>query len=98
MGGQEGEGSGEAGVEVSAVERLELKLASRKFSSDKREKLADEGKAMPDGSYPIPDKDALRRAIQSIGRAPEGKRGKVKAHIKKRARALGATDLIPEDW
>lgn len=51
---------------------------------------------MPDGSFPIPDKDALRRAIQSIGRAknPDA----VKRHIKKRAKALGATDMLPDDW
>jgi len=53
---------------------------------------------MPDGSYPIPDKDALRRAIQAIGRAPEEKRAAVKAHIKRRAKALGAMDMVPDGW
>lgn len=82
----------------SAIERLEIALASREFSSDVRKKYAESGIAMPDGSFPIPDKGALRRAIQAFGRAPESKRAAVKAHIKRRARALGATDMLPKDW
>ena len=81
-----------------AVERLEVALAARTFSTKSREKFAKKSVALPDGSFPIPDKDALRRAIASFGRAPEEKRAQVKAHIKRRARALGATDMIPDDW
>lgn len=73
-------------------------LSPRNFSTDSRKKMADKGTAMPDGSYPIPDVDALKRAIQAVGRAPAGKRAAVIAHIKKRAAALGATNLIPDDW
>ena len=69
---------------------------ARDFSSGQREKLADKGVAMKDGSYPIPDKDALRRAIQAFGRAKNP--SAVKAHIIKRARALGATDMLPDGW
>lgn len=69
---------------------------SRDFSTDTRKKLAGSGAAMPDGSYPIPDKDALRRAIQSIGRAKN--QAATRRHIIKRARALGATDMLPDDW
>lgn len=70
--------------------------AARTFSQDRRDTLASEGAAMPDGSYPIPDKDALRRAIQSFGRAknPDA----VRKHIIKRARALDAMDMLPESW
>lgn len=70
-------------------------LDKREFSSDERERLADSGVAMPDGSYPIPDRAALGDAIQAFGRAKN--KAAVAAHIKKRARALGATDLLPED-
>jgi hypothetical protein len=70
--------------------------APREFSDERRQDLASSGVAMPDGSYPIPDKDALRRAIQSYGRAKDP--AAVKAHIIKRAKALGATDMLPEDW
>lgn len=73
----------------------QLREASRTFSSDVRKKYAASGVAMPDGSYPIPDKDALSRAISSFGHNPTAA---VKAHIKKRAAALGATASLPEDW
>ena len=52
--------------------------------------------AMPDGSYPIRDVGDLKNAIQAFGRAKN--KPAVKRHIKKRARALGATKLIPEHW
>ncbi len=58
--------------------------------------MAANGQAMPDGSYPIPDKAGLEDAIQAIGRAKNPV--PAKRHIAKRANALGATDLIPESW
>ncbi len=75
---------------------LTAQKAPRTFSDTSREKMADKGVAMPDGSYPIPDKGALRRAIQSFGRAKDP--AAVKQHIIKRAKALGATDMLPEGW
>jgi hypothetical protein len=73
-----------------------VQSAPRTFPQEKRDQFADRGIAMDDGSYPIPDKDALQRAIQSYGRAKDP--AAVKRHIMKRARALGATDLLPDDW
>lgn len=71
-------------------------LAKREFSQAERDKAASSGAAMPDGSYPIKSTADLKNAIQAIGRAknPDA----VKRHIKRRAKALGATDLIPEGW
>ena len=69
---------------------------ARTFSADQRERLAKEGKALPDGSFPIVNKQDLRNAIQAYGRASN--KSRAKAHIMKRARALGATDLLPEAW
>jgi 8-oxo-dGTP pyrophosphatase MutT (NUDIX family) len=68
----------------------------RDVPTKERKDLADEGKALPDGSFPIANEKDLRNAIQAIGRAKDP--DKAKAHIKKRARALGKSDLIPEDW
>ena len=51
---------------------------------------------MDDGSYPIHDKADLKRAIQAYGRAKD--KAATKRHIIKRARALGATDMLPEGW
>jgi len=71
-------------------------LYEKEFSKKKRDKLADEGKAMPDGSYPIVSKKDLKNAIKSYGRSDN--KTATKKHIKKRARALKATDELPEDW
>lgn len=70
----------------------------RDVPTKEREKLAGQNKALPDGSFPIANKSDLRNAIQAFGRASESKKPQVKAHIKRRARALGATDMIPDDW
>jgi hypothetical protein len=51
-----------------------------------------------DDAFPIGNVTDLKAAIQSFGRAPEDKKATVKAFIKRRAAALGRTDLIPEGW
>jgi hypothetical protein len=71
-------------------------LVKRKFTAEQRRSMAEEGKAMPDGSYPIANRTDLMNAIRSWGRG--GADPKVKAHIKRRAKALGASDMIPENW
>lgn len=68
----------------------------RDVSTDEREKLADAGKALPDGSFPIANVSDLHNAIQAYGRAKD--KAAAKRHIIKRARALGATDALPEGW
>lgn len=71
-------------------------LTKRNFSTAQRKKMAEEGKAMPDGSYPIANRTDLMNAIRSWGRG--GADPKVKDHIKRRAKALGLSDMIPENW
>lgn len=73
-----------------------LALVKRKFDAEQRREAANSGAALPDGSYPIESRKDLSNAIRAIGRANNPAR--VKAHIKTRAKALGATDAIPEDW
>jgi uncharacterized protein len=75
-----------------------LQRASKDPSDEQRKKWAEQGVALPDGSWPIPNRDYLTRAIQSFGRQAPGDAAKIKAWIKKRARALGAEDMIPEGW
>lgn len=67
-------------------------------STPERKKLAGQGAALKDGSFPIRNVADLKNAIQAFGRADENKKSLVKAHIKRRAKALGATNLIPEGW
>jgi hypothetical protein len=66
------------------------------YSDEERMKLAEEGMALPDGSYPIKNVEDLKNAIQAYGRAKD--KEKAKAHIMKRAKELKAEDLIPENW
>jgi hypothetical protein len=67
------------------------------YSPEQRKKMAKDGSALPDGSFPIADCEDLKNAIQAIGRASDP--GKAKAHIKKRKRALGCDDVeLPEGW
>ena len=72
----------------------EMSVISRKV----RMRLAEEGKALPDGSYPIRNPQDLKNAIRAYGRSKPGSRGKVKRHIMKRAIGLDKEDLIPENW
>jgi len=87
------------GRDVSTqVRTVTHRLAMRDFSEDERKTLAKSGAALPDGSYPIMTVTDLRNAIQAYGRSNPSDRAKIKAHIMKRARALGAADLIPDAW
>jgi hypothetical protein len=69
-----------------------------KFSDEEREKLAEKGFALPDGSYPIRNEDDLRNAIRAYGRSKPQDRVKVRKHITRRARALRKEYLIPQEW
>lgn len=68
------------------------------YSGKQREKDAERGYALPDGSYPIRDAKDLKNAVKAYGRAKEEDRAKVKRHIRKRAKALNRMDIVPSDW
>ena len=67
-------------------------------SEEERKALAEESLALPDGSYPIRDEKDLKNAIRAYGRSNPKDRAKVRAHIRKRARALKLAMLVPEEW
>lgn len=71
-------------------------LEKKDYSNDERKKLAAEGKAMPDGSYPISDVADLKDAVSAFGRAKN--KVAVKRYIKRRAKELDAVDQLPETW
>ena len=71
--------------------------ATAAWNKDKRDKAAKRGIAMADGSYPIADKRDLEKAIRAVGRG-KGSHAAIKRHITKRAKALGATSALPDDW
>jgi hypothetical protein len=88
------EWTAEEAEEIEA-EAAEIAL-KRAYSEESRMEMAKRGMAMEDGSYPIKDVADLRNAIQAYGRAKD--KEATKAHIIKRAMALGAEELIPENW
>lgn len=83
--------------EASEIEAEAAEIAlKRAYSEESRSAMAKAGQALPDGSYPIKDEADLRNAIQAYGRAKD--KTAAKAHIMKRALALGLEDLIPMNW
>lgn len=80
--------------DIEAIGKYE-DLEKRAYSSDERESLAESGKALPDGSYPIVTVQDLKNALRAFGRAKN--KAEVARHIKRRAKALGATDLLPTE-
>jgi hypothetical protein len=68
----------------------------REFSQKERKTAASKGQAMSHGGFPIKSGGDLRNAVRAIGRAKNP--AAAKAHIKKRARALGLTKLLPSSW
>lgn len=71
-------------------------LNEREFTQKEREELADKGKALPDRSFPIENKEDLKNAIKLWGLAKDPERAK--RFIKKRAKELGLESELPEDW
>lgn len=59
------------------------------YSEEERRKLAAEGHALSDGSYPMPTCEAVGDAINAYGRAPESHRRELAALIRKRNDELG---------
>jgi hypothetical protein len=68
------------------------------ISRDERQKLAKEGKALPDGSFPIQNVEDIRAAIHAYGRAKDSHKSDVRKHIIKMAGKLNVRHLIPENW
>jgi hypothetical protein len=91
--------AGEDALPVSITMRGEL--VKSKYSADELKAMLADGKAMknPNGdpSYPIADKSDLSNAIHAVGRG-SGDHDAIRSYIKRRASALGASDMIPDSW
>lgn len=70
----------------------------RDYTSKERRRMATEGRAMADGSYPVIDSLGAAIAIRAIGRAKAEKHTQVVEFIKKRVLALGCTGQIFEKY
>lgn len=86
-------------TEDQPMSRADLRLHRlRTVSTEERKRLAERGAALPDGSYPIANCGDAAAAIRSVGRAAPAKQDEVRAHIRKRVRALGCTGSIFDNW
>lgn len=72
-------------------------LVLKFVSAAQRRKDATSGVAMDNGDFPIPDAGHLQSAIGLL-KDYTGDKAAAKAHIISRARALGLTSKLPEDW
>jgi hypothetical protein len=61
-----------------------------------RMKMAEQGIALPDGSFPIPNEAFLHAAIGLLGQAPDPQAAM--NHIIERAQAMGMEHALPEAW
>jgi hypothetical protein len=74
----------------------DLDADKREVSDAQRVKDAEEGIAMPDGSYPIRSAKDVQNSVKDWRRT--GEEADVKAHIIARAKAIGAESALPDDW
>lgn len=93
-GDNSGDGSGDQG-NITTPNAADLNAAARKYA-------ASQGWAMPDGSYPIRPANMhgqadLDSAISAVGRG-SGSHDSIRAHIVKRAKAIGMPERIPDNW
>ena len=69
-------------------------MASATITQNQRDQWVSQGVTLDkSGAWPIPNVAFLRKAIMSFGRARPDERDAVLAHIKARAKALGALNL-----
>lgn len=72
-----------------------------KYSAEQLRQMLAKGHAIRNAngepSYPIADEEDLRNAIRAVGRGG-GDHDRIRAHIIRRAKALGKTSLIPDNW
>lgn len=76
---------------------LRLRIKAETYGGTKRQNLPDSAFAGPGRSFPIMSAQDVRDAVQSLGRTKHDKEA-VKRGIIRRARAIGATDALPEAW
>lgn len=68
-----------------------------KYDADDLKRMAASGAAMEDESYPIADREDLDRAIRAVGRGGAD-HDAIRRHVIARAKSLGASSEIPDNW
>lgn len=81
---------------AEAPEVDEEPILKAKYSADERQAMAKSGEARSDGSYPIRTAADVKDAVHDLNRP--GSTDADKQHVIKRAKALDATDQLPDAW
>lgn len=96
--------AGDAGSDEAAfakAQELYGAVVKAKYSADQMRHLLAEGHAMkgPNGNidYPIDDDEDLHNAIHAVGRG-NASHDKIRRYIMRRAKEMGHSDWIPDDW
>ena len=76
---------------------LEQIFEKRTFTAEERRAAERSGAAMRGGRYPIENKEDLHAAIHAVGRG-KGSHAAIRAHIRRRAKALGLESELPESY
>lgn len=92
-----GNSGGTTVVELAA----DADAVKAKYSAEQLRTMLGRGQAIRnengDPSYPIADKEDLSNAIRAVGRGG-GSHDRIRAYIIRRAKALGASNMIPDNW
>lgn len=75
------------------VSKMKERVQKKFHSAENRRKLAAQGKALPNESYPIEDKEDLKNAA-TLARSGHGDVSAARRLIARRARALGAKNPL----
>ena len=73
------------------------RMRKHDWSQDERHEAVKNGWAMPGGHFPIRSAKDVKDAVD-LAHASKLPFSKVKAHIVARAKAIGATGELPDDW
>lgn len=84
-------------IHEAAVRQTTSNVAKAKYNADDLKRMAANGEAMANESYPIADRQDLENAIHAVGRGGAD-HDAIRQHIEARAKALGATSMIPDNW
>lgn len=94
-------GEGSLAVLSAGEHVVNADVLEAKYSADDMKALLAKGHAMKNASgepsYPIADISDLKKAIKAVGRGKSG-HDAIRKHIIKRAKALGQSALIPDNW
>ncbi len=74
-------------------------LVKAKYNADQLKELKSKGQTYPGTtSYPIADTEDLKNAIHAVGRGKVASHNALRAYIMRRAKALGESKMIPDNW